>query len=204
MSAIQIKLSLTEDDLFCRSKWWGNPDIPQGFQFDDSLMFLCQIRCEDLVSYDGSGLLPHKGMLYFFCDIAYYLGNYDEFDPPCGPLWDDDYVKVYYVEEVDEKSFKQIVFDDDCFPNIKERKIYFESAEDNTDGHKLLGNPFQFEYEDWDSPCEGWINLLQVDSDEADDYNLLFMDMGMLYFIINSEDLRKLDFSRVRAYIYST
>lgn len=47
MSAIQIKLSLTEDDLFCKSKWWGNPDISNDFHFDDTLMFLCQIRCVD-------------------------------------------------------------------------------------------------------------------------------------------------------------
>lgn len=204
MSAIQLKLSLTEDDLFCRSKWWGNPDIPQDFQFDDSLMFLCQIRCEDLHSYDDKNVLPHKGMLYFFCDIAYYLGCYDEFDPPCGPLWDDEYVKVYYIENVDETTFRQIVFDDDYFPIIKERKIDFELVDDNTDGHKLLGSPFQFEYEDWESPCEGWMNLLQVDSDEDDDYNLLFMDMGMLYFIIDPEDLIKRDFGKVNAYIYST
>ena len=204
MSAIQIKLSLTEEDLFCKSKWWGNPDIPQDFQFDDSLMFLCQIRCEDIASFDEKDMLPHKGMLYFFCDIAYYLGYYDEFDPPCGPLWDDDCVKVYYVEEVDECFFRQIIFDDDYFPVIKERKISFESADDGVDGHKLLGNPFQFEYEDWDSPYEGWVNLLQIDSDEDEDYNLLFMDMGMLYLIIKPENLKKRCFSGVKAYIYST
>ncbi|MBR4155669.1 MAG: hypothetical protein IKU01_03055 [Bacteroidales bacterium] len=30
------------------------------------------------------------------------------------------------------------------------------------------------------------------------------MDMGMLYVIINSEDLKKSDFSKVKACIYST
>jgi len=62
MSAIQIKLSKTEDNLFCRSKWWGNPDVPVGFEFDDSLMFLCQLRCEDFANYDKDDILPHKGM----------------------------------------------------------------------------------------------------------------------------------------------
>ncbi len=204
MSAIQLKLSLTEEDLFCKSKWWGNPDIPRGFQFDDSLMFLCQIRCDELSIFDEKNVFPNKGMLYFFCDIAYYLGHYDEFEPPYGPMWTEEYVKVYYVDDVDENAFGQIVFDDDCFPNIKERKIDFEVVWDNADGHKLLGNPFQFEYEDWDSPCEGWLNLLQIDSDEGEDYNLLFMDMGMLYIIISPEDLKKRDFSKVRACLYST
>ena len=204
MAAIQIRLSKTEDDLFCRSKWWGNPDIPADFDFDDSLMFLCQIRCEDLVDYDRENILPHKGMMYFFCDIAYYLGFYNDFDPPCGPLWSGEYVKVYYVEDVDENSFKQIIFDDDWFPTIKERKIDFELVDENRDGHKLLGEPFQFEYEDWETPCKGWINLLQIDSDEDVDYNLMFMDMGMLYVIVEPDDLRKRDFSKVMAYLYST
>lgn len=204
MSAIQIKLTKSEGDLFCQSKWWGNPDIPLGMEFDDSLMFLCQIRCEDLIPYDEKNLLPHKGMLYFFCDIAYYLGFYDEFDPPSGPLWDESYVKVYYVEDIDNQDFRQIIFDEDCFPQIKERKIDFEIVDDNEEGHKLLGTPYQFEYEDWESPCEGWMNLLQIDSDEDDDFNLMFMDMGMLYVIINRNDLIVNDFTKVRAYLYST
>lgn len=203
MSAIKIKLSKTDDDLFCQSKWWGRPDIPIDMVVDDSLMFLCQIRCEDLSQFDEKNMFPHKGMLYFFCDIAYYLGYYDEFDPPCGHLWDEEYVKVHYVEEIDD-SFGQLIYDDDYFPHIKERKIEFEMVGDNEDGHKLLGNPFQFEYEDWEPPCEGWMNLLQIDSDEDDDYNLMFMDMGMLYVIINPKDLNDRDFTKVKAYLYST
>lgn len=202
--AIKLNLSKTDECLFCKSKWWGNPDIPEGFSFDDSLMFLCQIRCEDLVSLDKENRLPHKGMLYFFCDIPYYLGFYDEFEPPYGRLWDSDYVKVYYVEDVVEEEFRQIVFDDDFLPFIHERKIEFVQTNEDDYGHKLLGSPCQFEYEDWDEPCQGWINLLQIDSDEDDDYNLMFMDMGVLYVIINPDDLRVKDFSKVKAYLYST
>ena len=202
--AIKLSLSKTEECLFCKSKWWGNPDIPEGFSFDDSLMFLCQIRCEDLVSLDKENRLPHKGMLYFFCDIPYYLGFYDEFEPPYGRLWDSDYVRVYYVEDVVEEEFRQIVFDDDFLPFIHERKIEFVQTNEDDYDHKLLGSPCQFEYEDWDEPCQGWINLLQIDSDEDDDYNLMFMDMGVLYVIINPDDLRVKDFSKVKAYLYST
>ena len=119
-------------------------------------------------------------------------------------MWSGEYVKVYYVEDVDENSFKQIIFDDDCFPTIKERKIDFELVDENRDGHKLLGEPFQFEYEDWETPCKGWMNLLQIDSDEDVDYNLMFMDMGMLYVIVEPDDLKKRDFSKVMAYLYST
>lgn len=202
--AIKLNLSKTEECLFCKSKWWGNPDIPEGFSFDDSLMFLCQIRCEDLMTLDKENKLPHKGMLYFFCDIPYYLGFYDEFEPPCGRLWDSNYVRVYYVGNVVEEEFRQIIFDDDFLPLIKERKIEFVLTNEEDYGFKLLGSPCQFEYEDWDEPCRGWINLLQIDSDEDDDYNLMFMDMGVLYVIINPDDLSVKDFSKVKAYLYST
>lgn len=202
--AIKLNLSKTDECLFCKSKWWGNPDIPEGFSFDDTLMFLCQIRCEDLVSLDKENRLPHKGMLYFFCDIPYYLGFYEEFEPPYGRLWDSDYVRVYYVEDVVEEKFRQIAFDDDFLPFIHERKIEFVQTNEDDYGHKLLGSPCQFEYEDWDEPCQGWINLLQIDSDEDDDYNLMFMDMGVLYVIINPDDLSVKDFSKVKAYLYST
>lgn len=202
--AIEIKLSKVKDDLFCKSKWWGNPDISDNFEFDDSLMFVCQIRCEDLADYDEDNMLPHKGMLYFFCDIAYYLGFYDDFDPQPSAFWDKDAVKVYYIENVDENSFKQLIFDDDYFPQISERKIEFGVVEDNSPGNKLLGNPFMLEYEDIPSPCHGWMNLLQIDSDDDDDYNLMFMDMGLLYLIIKLEDLINKDFTKVRGYLYST
>lgn len=202
--AIEIKLSKTEDDLFCKSKWWGNPDIPEDFNFDDSLMFVCQIRCEDIVDYDIDNLLPHKGMLYFFCDIAYYLGYYEDFEPQPSALWDEDAVKVYYVESVDENAFKQLVFDDDYFPQIGEKKIEFKLTEDDSPDLKLLGMPYMLEHENWPYPYSHWINLLQIDSVDDDDYNLLFMDMGLLYLIINPEDLKKRDFTKVRGYLYST
>lgn len=202
--AIQIKLSKTDNDLFCKSKWWGNPDIPANFEFDDSLMFVCQIRCEDFADYDEDNILPHRGMLYFFCDIAYYLGYYDDFEPQSSSYWDKDAVKVYYVEDVDENSFRQIIFEDDYFPQIKERKMNFEITEDDSPGFKLLGSPYMFEYENWPPPYSKCINLLQIDSEDDDDYNLMFMDMGLLYVIINPKDLMKRDFSKVRAYLYST
>lgn len=202
--AIGIQLSKTDDDLFCKSKWWGNPDIPADLELDDSLMFICQIRCEDIVDYDKDNILPHKGMMYFFGDIAYYLGYYDDFEPQSSSYWDNDAVRVYYVEDVDENLFKQLVFDDDYFPKIGERKMEFRLTDDDSYGNKLLGNPYMIEHEDWSPPYCGWHNLLQIDSDDDDDYNLMFMDMGLLYLIIKPEDLDKKDFTKVRGYLYST
>ena len=57
MAAIQIRLSKTEDDLFCRSKWWGNPDIPADFDFDDqntdffSAILRIWVRCSAVMTH---------------------------------------------------------------------------------------------------------------------------------------------------------
>ncbi len=58
--AIKINLQETEQELFCCSKWWGDPDLPadmeyplakaeeDGEEFDYPLTFVCQIDCADI------------------------------------------------------------------------------------------------------------------------------------------------------------
>ena len=81
----------------------------------------------------------------------------------------------------------------------------FEYADsDASDCHnKLFGTPDFMPWEDWEAPCEGWRLLLQVDSDEADDFNLRFMDEGVMYFLINPDDLAQGNFDNVRGAMVS-
>ena len=84
--AIAINLNKTERILFCASKWWGDPDMPEtmeyptvevtedGETYDYPLTFLCQINCEDIAAMDKTGLLPKEGMLYFFAAIDKWIG----------------------------------------------------------------------------------------------------------------------------------
>ena len=72
--AIKINLQETEQELFCCSKWWGDPDLPadmeyplakaeeDGEEFDYPLTFVCQIDCADIAPFDPEGRLPHEGM----------------------------------------------------------------------------------------------------------------------------------------------
>ena len=69
--AIKITLEKTERVLFCGSKWWGDPDMPEnmlyptievteaGETYDYPLTFICQINCEDIARFDPVGKLPH-------------------------------------------------------------------------------------------------------------------------------------------------
>lgn len=53
-------------------------------------------------------------------------------------------------------------------------------------------------------PYEDWQILLQIDSFSGMDFNLNFMDFGVLDFLISPEALRHADFSDVRAIVLST
>ncbi|MBQ2446525.1 MAG: DUF1963 domain-containing protein [Oscillospiraceae bacterium] len=62
-------------DIGC-SKFGGQPDLPTGtawFRNPDTgllLSFVCQIDLAQAAPFDTEGLLPHKGLLYFFCDCT--------------------------------------------------------------------------------------------------------------------------------------
>ena len=94
--AIKLELKKTERILFCGSKWWGDPDMPENMQyptmevteegekFDYPLTFVCQINCEDIAPYDKENKLPHEGMLYFFAAIDDYIGYESPVQNPDG------------------------------------------------------------------------------------------------------------------------
>jgi uncharacterized protein YwqG len=56
------------------SKFGGLPDLPSSAKWpmlkSSSLPFLVQINLRDVQAMDVEGLLPKKGMLYFFCDTS--------------------------------------------------------------------------------------------------------------------------------------
>ena len=84
--AIKLTLQKTERILFCGSKWWGDPDLPENMQYptmevneggesyEYPLTFICQINCEDIAAFDPEGRLPHEGMLYFFGAVDELIG----------------------------------------------------------------------------------------------------------------------------------
>ena len=89
--AIRINTRVTDGNLKGLSHWWGAPDLPEGMAYPcinvkdedggtypEPLTFVCQIRCADIAELDPEGLLPHRGMLYFFAPIDYFEFDWDE------------------------------------------------------------------------------------------------------------------------------
>lgn len=196
------------------SRFWGNPDMPEGLEYpmyiDDEgdefpYYFVCQINLSDLAAFAPDNPLPKSGLLSFFAKIDHYLGIMAAADGILGHISSPDDVKVMYFPSVDNMREVVIVDDEDKETTPKEMKIGFtRDFEPLGDDHALFAEPTHREWETWDHPFENWKILLQVDSFSGMDFNLNFMDFGVLDFLISPEDLRTGNFGQVRAIVLST
>ena len=171
--AIKITLEKTERVLFCGSKWWGDPDMPEnmlyptievteaGETFDYPLTFICQINCEDIARFDPDGKLPHEGMLYFFGAIDEMLGYEAPYSLGKGE-WPKGHLVVKYAKTINFETFQscQLVDDDNQGLTDLEMGIIFDECDDDAPCLKILGNlP-----EDIASEYPDYINLLKIDN----------------------------------------
>ena len=205
--AISIKTYRTDEDLCGKTHWWGFPDLPDGVEypvkdgidsdgFEDTLTFVCQIRMEDIAPYDTRGLLPHEGILYFFADLDYFLGDMDACAQHLG-FWGTDAFKVIYAPRTDNLFTHRVQWEDGSDACLPAEAMEFNSIAERAYGHKILGTPY---YEEVEAEAPGMISLLQIDED--DDWGLRLFDLGMINFLITPDALSALDFSSVRLYFH--
>ena len=149
--AIKLELKKTDRILFCGSKWWGDPDMPENMQyptmevsedgekFDYPLTFVCQINCEDIAPYDKENKLPHEGMLYFFAAIDDYLGYESPVQNPEGE-WPKGRLAVKYAKAINFETFQtcMLVGDEDEQLTEPELEIVFSECADDEPGIKML------------------------------------------------------------------
>lgn len=193
--AIRINTQPTDKNLTGKSHWWGAPDLPQDMPYpyvvinedtDDEycepLTFVCQINCEDIAELDKEGVLPHKGMLYFFAPLDYFLGE-DE-----SPLDYHDAPVILYSENTDKLEPYEIHWEDseESIFSPAEEIIFSEAGNDKGDGILMLGRPYQDEV---DMQHEDDICLMQIDEDDR--WGLRFYDCGMYFFFIPRKSLKK-------------
>ena len=215
MKPIHLRLSNPFEKLpTTASRFWGNPSLPEDMEWpcytdDDGDMldyvFVCQINLAELAPYDTADILPHSGLLLFFAKIDHYLGHF-EYESVGGSISSKDAVKVIYLPETDGLVEKELVDENDNPVSAAEMQIAFTYDFDplRDDDTCLFAPPDHREWESWDHPYEDWLILLQVDSFSGMDFNLNFMDFGVLDFLISPRDLQIADFSGVRAIVLST
>lgn len=196
-----------------KSHWWGAPDLPDGVPYpyvmvhdyaagDDyaePLTFICQIRLDEVAPLDPDGLLPHKGMLYFFAAIDYFLGEDSPLELPLHGAAGD-MVRVVYVEDVPDDLRPYVM----CWEGTDES--VFRPAEAlrlsggplDADGLSMLSVPYHDEVADaW----PGYVSLLQIE--ECDRWGLRFFDCGTLYLLIHPDDLRARRFDRIMCDVFT-
>ena len=167
---MSINLTLRKDTdriLFCSSKWWGNPDMPEAMQYptvrvnedgesyDYPLTFLCQINCEDISKYDAEGLLPHEGMLYFFAAIDECLG----YDAPYRTLigeWEKGKVVVKYAKEINFETFQTVLLEGEGGEDLADGELVLEFSTGGDGKISLLA----------DDADDGFVTLLRISGNE--------------------------------------
>ena len=190
--AIKLELKRTERILFCGSKWWGDPDMPENMQYptmevtedgetyDYPLTFICQINCEDIAPFDKENRLPHEGMLYFFASVDDYIGYESPVHNPAGE-WPKGRVMLKYAKTINFETFQtcMLVGDEDEQLTENELEIVFSECEDEAEGIKMLSNDLPGNYPDH-------TNLLKLVSDSVSG---LDFGSGRLDFVIKNSDL---------------
>ena len=245
------------------SKIGGKPDLPPDFEwfyyrgesFDGlvdtrPLSFLAQINCEEARKYDNDKLLPPKGMLYFFYELATMVWGYDpahkggakvyyhpggtaelratdfpadlpeDFILPEMPVtfaserelpdfeefaeWHDgvDYGK--WEEYNKAKASMGVACEQENGENINKLLGYANlvqgsmlfTCESTTDG-VYNGEPAEIPPEklrEYKENCTKWRLLFQLDSIQTESFELMWGDVGRIYYYINIDDLNRYNF----------
>ena len=198
--AIKLELKKTERILFCGSKWWGDPDMPENMQyptmevsedgekFDYPLTFVCQINCEDIAAFDKENKLPHEGMLYFFAAVDDYLGYESPIQNPEGE-WPKGRLVVKYAKTINFETFQtcMLVGDEDEQLTEPELEIVFYECTDDEPGIKML--------------CDGNLQpehqtLMQLVTDSVSGLDLQDRTIS---FIMKDSDLKFGNWKRAKA-----
>ena len=194
--AIKINIQPTAEDLAGKSHWWGFPDLPEICEWPcnedgDLLTFICQISLEDISELDSENRLPHKGMIWFFAELDYFLGD---LDAPCGGTgeWKPGTFKVLYSEDCSDLLTHEYYWEDGEPAVLPAEEMTFEAASETDFGFKLLGLPAMTE--GYENENEGLMSLLQMDEEER--WGLRFFDCGTVNFMVPAERKND-DFSNV-------
>ena len=201
--AIKINIQPTAEDLAGKSHWWGFPDLPESCEWPcnedgDLLTFICQISLEDISEFDTDNRLPHKGIIWFFADLDYFLGDYDA---PCGGTgeWEPDTFKVLYSEDCSDLLTHEYYWEDGEPAVLPAEEMTFEAASETDFGFKLLGLPALTE--GYENENEGLMSLLQMEEEER--WGLRFFDCGTVNFMIPTERLND-DFLNISFCLHSS
>ncbi|MFC9416607.1 YwqG family protein [Bacillus mobilis] len=193
------------------SKMGGVPDLPDSFEYPvhkgNPLQFIAQFNLNDLQNVGMDHNLPKTGMLYFFSIENYFeedvnpteAGRVLYYDVPVEQLQRADGFQTNYSQcaTTFELTYKlPELFIEDEADSDRFLQLLEELIPDNYDNHQMFGEPFSVQDEVlhetgqyMDINPQQMTLLLQIDSDTKN-CNMMWGDLGMLYFCIGNEDLK--------------
>ena len=169
--AIRLKVRKAEGDYdLGASKFLGSPVVPEKWidKFNDSTIFLLQLRLSDLKDLDKENKLPHEGYLYIFLDTA-------DSEYSLKPI-------VKYLKEEPTtclNGFNDVV--DGYEEYVDDYLIDFEECDDFETGNKLFGKP-----NDWNYQEESDELLFQFDPLDSEMGIFSHLD-GLIYFFFGKD-----------------
>ncbi|MGF9937743.1 YwqG family protein [Bacillus anthracis] len=193
------------------SKMGGIPDLPCAFEYPmhkgNPLQFIAQFNLNDLQNIGMNHDLPKTGMLYFFTVENYFEEDVNPTEAGRVLYYD---VTVEQLRRADElqTNYNQCaitfeltyklpeLFIEDEADSDRFLQLLEELIPDNYDNHQMFGEPFSVQdevlYEAgqyMDIDPQQMTLLFQIDSDTKN-CNMMWGDLGMLYFCIGNEDLK--------------
>lgn len=166
---ISVKKASGDYDLGV-SKFLGSPTLPEKWlnSFNDTTIFFCQIRLEDIKDLDKENKLPHQGYLYIFLDVS-------DSEYSLKPI-----VKYYKGEPTHcLNGFNDIV--DGFEEYTDDYLIEFSECDDYESGNKLLGYPNHL-----DDSINSIPLLLQFDPLDSEMGIFSHMD-GLIYITLGND-----------------
>ncbi|TCI50859.1 DUF1963 domain-containing protein [Exiguobacterium sp. SH1S21] len=185
------------------SKFGGYPDLSNAADHPgEDLTFLAQFRLSDFVGYESVTALPKDGLLSFFYNLEEQpWGDKDE-----RHLW-----RVVYTEDTDLERVKvgealnerAVSFDESYAPNVDmlahllndDQFEAFEELIDDEEFHAIGGHPSAIQNDVFEEVQDTYGDrfkrpflLFQMDSSE--ELDIMFGDVGILYFLIPTEALQ--------------
>lgn len=196
------------------SHWWGEPvlqegiDLPftveeyaDGTQEKFPMSLVCQINCADFIQDNPDNslaqMLPDKGIISFFANVDYFLGDMDATGEGMGE-WSANSFRVLYSRNLDRLRTHKIVDEEgrDCVIPAEPLHV----PQDEEEESRVLSRPTCF-VDEIENYYPGYITLLQLDS--SDRHGLRFYDGGCLFFFISPEDLREKKFEKAECAMFS-
>ncbi|MBE5105034.1 DUF1963 domain-containing protein [Bacillus thuringiensis] len=197
------------------SKMGGVPDLPDSFEYPmyngNRLHFIAQFNLSDLQNVGMDHNLPKTGILYFFSIENYFeedatpteAGRVLYYDIPVEQLRRADESQARYNQcaTTFELTYKlPELFIEDEADSDRFLQLLEELIPDNYDNHQMFGEPFSVQeevlYETGEymgiNPQQMTL-LFQIDSDHKN-CNMVWGELGMLYFCISNEDLKNRHF----------